>query len=298
MDNEGKHSVFFTKYPWIFILLGFFLFTFILFFLLNPSSCNDKTPQGKCSKNPPFFCDKGKLIENPSVCGCPESLFFNGSSCISKYYSNSKRISLEYNVDGVRDSIDFIAYEGFYDYVSKIPRFIPVEGNKVPTREDFKLRSIDNEEQKVMLMPLVIEIKNRFKNRNQQAKAAISIVQNIEYDNGKTNSTIWKKAMSLKYPYEVIYNEKGSCGEKSLLLAFLLKELDYGVAIFYFPNKNHEAVGIKCPFYMDFKDTGYCFIETTSPLENGEKYLGTATNFISKPEVIVISEGKSIGLFF
>ena len=93
-----------------------------------------------------------------------------------------------------------------------------------------------------------------------------SIVQKITF--GNSNKTIKVSRGELdyaRYPYEVLYDEKGVCGEKSELLAFILREMGYGVAFFYYPPENHEAIGIKCPKRHSVGRTGYCLIETTGP---------------------------------
>lgn len=68
-----------------------------------------------------------------------------------------------------------------------------------------------------------------------------------------------------KYPYSVIYEDKGDALEKSRLLAFLLNELGFGTVLFEYKQEGHTAVGIKCQPQYSVKNTGYCFIETTSP---------------------------------
>jgi len=50
----------------------------------------------------------------------------------------------------------------------------------------------------------------------------------------------------------VLYEDKGVCGEKSLLLAYLLRELGYGVVLFEFKPENHYG-GRKlkaCPVFF------------------------------------------------
>jgi len=256
-------------------------------------TCGDGTIYDKCSLNKPYFCSDGKLVERASVCGCPEVLTENEDFCISEYQVNPKYITLEYTLGGQEDGINYITYDGFYDYISKLSRFISYEEGEKPSRRDFKLKVINDEEQREMLMPLVVGIQNRAESRRDQAKIAASIVQDIPYKPSLDNVSVWKQALSSRYPYEVIYETQGVCGEKSDLLAFLLKELNYGVAIFYFSEENHEAVGIKCPFFKDFRNTGYCFIETTENYKIGNyKFLETF-NVTSTPEIILISDGES-----
>lgn len=89
-------------------------------------------------------------------------------------------------------------------------------------------------------------------------KIAISLVQNIPYDYSK----LWSKSTDWYYPYETLYHFKGVCSDKSILLAYLLKNLGYDVVLFEFPG--HMAVGVKTSG-NGFRNTGYAFIETTTP---------------------------------
>jgi hypothetical protein len=116
-------------------------------------------------------------------------------------------------------------------------------------------------------------------------------VQRIPYDWTKFT----EKRSQEKYPFEVLFDYKGVCGEKSKLLVFLLQELGYGTAIFDFNAENHWAVGIKCPVKYSYKNSGYCFIESTSPTiitdSNGD-YAGVGKLY-SEPKIIEIFEGSS-----
>ena len=296
--KEVEGELFYHNYSQVLSIIGFLFLIGLILFSDNILSCNDKTLQGKCSDTLPFFCEKGKLIEKAFICGCPNGLIRDGDFCISEYSSNFKNISLNYFLESKEGVIEFVADEGFYNYIAGIPRFLTKKENEIPSREDFKLTSINNEEQRKMILPLVIEIKNRASRKDNQAKIAISLVQNIEYNASEKKIDFFGSDVDYsRYPYEVLYEKQGICGEKSELLALLLKELDYGVAIFYFDKEQHEAVGIKCPSHKDFEDTGYCFIETTSRLENNV-YIGATKEFKSKPEVIIIADGKSIGYWF
>ena len=81
------------------------------------------------------------------------------------------------------------------------------------------------------------------------------------------------------------------------MLVFILREMGYGVAFFYYPLENHEAVAVKCPRRNSVGKTGYCFVETTGPAimtDDEIEYSGIG-KLSSEPELIVISEGKSIG---
>ncbi len=260
--------------------------------------CGDGTLEGNCSAIKPYFCFNETLVKKASVCGCPEILTRSGDSCISKYQTNSKNITLRYILRGEKEKINFIIYQEMVDYISQLPKSIYYSNDEKPSRQDFKLKKINEKEQRELLLPLVVEIQNAAENKNDQVRIAISIVQNIPYGESNKNITIrFNQINYSRYAYEVLYDKKGACEGKSELLAFLLKEMGYGVVLFYYPLENHEVVGIKCPDKYSLKDTGYCFIETTGPSiisNNQEDYLGLG-KLSSNPEVIFISEGNSLG---
>lgn len=284
----------------ILILLLFILI--LLFFLLSVTKeksyvCGDNTLNEKCSLRKPYFCLNGTLLKRASVCGCSDLLTKKDELCISKYQINSKNISLRYILRGEEDEIDFVVYEGLVDYLLNLPKFIYYQEDEKPSRKDFKLKRINEKEQRELILPLVTEIQNIAKDKNDQARIAISIVQNIPYNESERNITLGFSQINYsRYSYEVLYDMQGACEGRSELLAFLLKEIGYGVALFYYPLENHEAVGIKCPVQYSLDNTGYCFVETTGPSiisDNQGYYLGWG-KLSSIPEIILISEGDSL----
>ena len=93
-----------------------------------------------------------------------------------------------------------------------------------------------------------------------------------------------------------LYDEQGICGEKTTLLAFLLREMGYKLSLFYYAQENHEALGIGCPVGKSFDRTGYCFVETTGPAilsDNSIEYIGGIT-LDSEPQIMPLSEGKTL----
>ena len=118
------------------------------------------------------------------------------------------------------------------------------------------LRYVNESIQRVELQNLASKIKQLTPNEDDQARIAISLVQNIPYDWNalSTNSLDWK------YPYEVLYTNTGVCSQKSMLLVCLLRELGYGCSILEF--SNHAAVGIACPSQYAYY-SGYAFVNTS-----------------------------------
>ena len=308
IKKKGKlRKIFMNKYYLtILIALLVILFVFIASdFSLNnfreeaktSLACGDLTPHGLCSLNQPYYCEEGILVERAEICGCPKVLNKNESSCISRYSQNPKEINLNYILNGQEDFINLTVYSGLMEYISELPISISYSKNETPSRVDFKLRNINNEIQRELLLPLVIEIQNLANNKLDQMRIAVSLVQNIKYKN--SNKTIFLAGQEInysRYPYEVLYDEQGICGEKTELLAFLLKELKYETAFFYYIDENHEALGVKCPDKYGIEDSGYCFIETTGPSiinDHSIVYMG-GVELSSEPEVYQISTGESL----
>lgn len=281
----------------LFVVL-FFIFTSAKTEIVNDDSCGDGTPNGFCSVNRPYYCLGGVLTEKSSLCGCPANFEKQGERCFSSYETNPENLELSYILRGEKKTINFTVYAGMAEYILSVPREISYVKGEVPTREDFKLKKINEEIQRQLLLPLVVQIQNLDKNKEEQMRIAVSIVQNMEW--GYSNKTIQfghNQITYSRYPYEVIYESQGLCGEKSELLVFLLRELGFDVAIFYNQFENHESVGIKCPKEYSWHNSGYCFIETSGPsiISNSDiDYVG-GLKISSKPQLILISNGTSLG---
>lgn len=259
--------------------------------------CGDGTLNETCSENKPYYCSNNVLLEKASFCGCSSDLIVKGDSCFSNYQNNSMEIKLKYFIRGEEKEINFIVYKGMADYLSTISREISYSGTEVPLKADFKLKKLNEENQDKLLMPLVVEIQNLAKDKEEQMRIAVSIVQNIEWGfSNKTSNFRHNKLNYSRYPYEVLFDSQGVCGEKSELLAFLLRELGFDIVLFYNQLENHESLGIKCPEKYSWHNSGYCFVETTGPsiiTDTSIDYVGDFT-LSSKPEIIFISKGISL----
>jgi len=291
-----------AKFFLVFIIIVILIASIGLYFLLlsqNINSCNDGTLYNECSKIKPYFCSKGILTEKASVCGCSIFLKVNSDKCVSSYQTNPKNITLDYILRGKKGKIDFVVYEKMYNYVSKIPRYADSSENM--TLLDFKMRLIDEPYQKQLLLPLVLQIEGLTKIKEDQARIAISIVQNIPF--GSSNKTIKIGNLATdyqRYPYEVLYDMKGICSEKAELLIFLLREIGYGTAFLYYPVENHEAVGIKCQIEKS-NFNGYCFVETTASSiisDDKTEYFGAVRQLNSTPNVMISSYGLFLDKFY
>lgn len=311
IENVSDKTISFSISRKHLIFLMIFILVVVLFFtgsslikgikekiFTGTASCGDGTFYETCSINKPYFCLDGELIENSFNCGCPENFVKSNGNCVSNYETGEKEIVLKYFLEGQQYYLDFVVYDGVDDYLSGLPQSINYLQGEIASRSDFKLQKIDEEIQRDFLLPLVVKIQNSAPEKEEQMRIAVSLVQNIEF--GQSNETILFGETELnysRYPYQVLYDEEGICGEKTELLAFLLRELGYGVSFFYYGEENHEAFGIKCPVEKSFMNSGYCFVETTAPSiigDNEIEYVGIG-KLNSVPDIFLISDGLSLG---
>ena len=127
---------------------------------------------------------------------------------------------------------------------------------------------------------------------DKAVKTLVIFVQKIPYAWDIFNSV----SFNVQYPYETLYLNKGVCAEKSLLMAKLLNELGYGIALFEYTFGDHMAVGVECPYDKSNYNSGYCFIEPSDVYPIGkipQEYVGGADIKNEIPKIYIISKGKS-----
>jgi hypothetical protein len=197
------------------------------------------------------------------------------------YQTSPKTVQYAYYTDTSRKSISLTTYGGFADYLS---------GRRSSSGSDKEVirERMDNTDQLHYLLPLVDTIKNRSPNPDDQARIAISLAQHIPY-NAKRS---FQQPLEWYYPYETIYSNKGTAADKSLLLAYLLKELEYDTVVFDFSSS--VAVGVKCSADYDYFNTGYAFIDVARPTiityVPDTEYGGGGIS--PNPRIIHVNEGK------
>nr|WP_320161087.1 transglutaminase domain-containing protein [uncultured Methanoregula sp.] len=191
---------------------------------------------------------------------------------IAKYYT--------YTLNGKSDIIAIALPTSVYeDYTRKTPSYN--NGN-----EAYFLAFMNDREQQPYIAALAKAIREKTSVTDDQARIAVSLVQHIPYHDDPKQ---------YRYPYEVMYSGEGVCGEKSMLLAALLRELGYGSAVFYFVKEDHMTAGISVPSPYGYRGTMYAFIESTEP--NIITYDGTVFSFgslSSMPQVIPVGTGTSL----
>lgn len=257
---------------------------------IEPPHCEDGTLYDRCSADKPLYCSEGSLVQKARTCGCHPEYVTVGETCVSRYETNPKEISLDYTLRGQKGSIDYTVYAGLNSHLaSKSRSFIcsPV----CPSQEDMELSVLSEPHQEEHLLPLVWAIEHETDDKDDQARIAINLVQSIPYDLEGFRSG----DLTGRYPYEVLYDQKGVCGEKAKLLTFLLRELGYGVVLLNYEEQLHEAVGIKCPVQYSWEHSGYCFVESTVPSivsDDQGDYVGVG-KLTTEPTVILVSDGDS-----
>ncbi len=297
----------------VILLIGAF---FIIRSYLSTNVCSGGTLPGLCSKEKPYYCENGTLYEKASTCGCQDGLEVVNETCIKiaspqtldvteqkhneiiespRFEDNPKEIGMLYTLNGSQRYINITVYEGLNDYLAEIPRYYICEST-CPSQADIERMIIDEPIEKNYLNALVDQIKLETNNNDDRARIAISLVQTIPYD---MSIILKSEEVGYRYPYEVLYDHTGICGEKSRLLAYLLKELGYGVVLFVFEEENHMAVGIKCPTEYSFKGSEYCFVESTTPSiitdsRGSYGFYGMDTRLESQPEIVKVSDGRGL----
>jgi hypothetical protein len=113
---------------------------------------------------------------------------------------------------------------------------------------------------------------------DRYAELITVFVQSIEYCSSAD--------MPPKYPIETAADTCGDCDDKSLLAAALLFRENYDVALFTFHEDNHTALGIRSTD-EGYLNSGYAYIETTSPSYIGFPYDEYSTVKITSTPIII-----------
>jgi hypothetical protein len=125
---------------------------------------------------------------------------------------------------------------------------------------------------------------------DQYLELIAKYVQSIPYDWAVYQSGTGKQ----RFPVEVLVDDKGLCGDKSVLLADLLSHEGYAVSLLDFGPEKHMAVGVKGPGHT-YGGSGCLFLETTGPVyitDVPPEYSG-GMKLHSEPIVVPIGSGTT-----
>ncbi|KKK96910.1 hypothetical protein LCGC14_2658030, partial [marine sediment metagenome] len=89
-------------------------------------SCGDGTFYDSCSLTKPYYCEEGVLVEKATICGCSETegVTKSGESCVSRYQTSQKDVTLRYVLDGEESEFVLPVYGGMQNYLSGVSRSI------------------------------------------------------------------------------------------------------------------------------------------------------------------------------
>jgi len=100
---------------------------------------------------------------------------------------------------------------------------------------------------------------------NQKLDLVASFVQTIPYDYEEATTDPTEP----RYAYEVLFDNKGICSEKSFLMYDILREMGYGAVLFAYTAENHMNVGVQVDRGYSNYDSGYAVMETTNVIKIG-----------------------------
>jgi len=190
-----------------------------------------------------------------------------------------KEMIYEWKYNGQSYAIKEILYGSFYDFYASLPETYSYYDEELPQNweEEYFNMFLRHPAEDKTISELAAKIKELgIKNKlsdDRIVELTLSFVQNIPYDEAKAKRILSESRIDQSkntgdtpdYPYETLYKKTGVCSDKSLLAYSLIREMGYGVAIFVYEAENHMSIGIKCPQNYSAYDSGYCYVETTSP---------------------------------
>jgi len=176
-----------------------------------------------------------------------------------------KTITFQWEYENEIYTITETLYRTAYEYYSSAPKeYICSEGYCPEDWEEYWakmfLKKVEGDNTISQVASDIKTVGQRAKlNDDQIVELTIAFVQSIPYDHAKA-----KIAKPLpRYPYEVLYDNKGVCSGKSFLAVLLLEEMDYGMALFDFDYEEHITPAVKCPKEYSSYNSGYCLAEVT-----------------------------------
>jgi hypothetical protein len=199
----------------------------------------------------------------------------------------SYRFRFEDGTHKIAVRIDDRVYQGARE-TPKVA-LVPAEMEDVDISGPFQLALIGEAEQRSFYDELIKALRTvrdrEGLDEDRYLELMMAFVQQIAYCDAHADNP--------KFPIETFVEKCGDCDDKSRLLAALLAEEGYEVALLLFPEEAHMAVGIRAP-PLDYKGTGYGYVETTSPALVG--FLAdentTRVRITSTPKVLPVGDGR------
>lgn len=199
----------------------------------------------------PFFA---QAAQNPSE--DPNNLT-NLNACKNFSKENPEIKVFKYFLNGEEGEISATLYPGLNKCLDKLKQKTGCPKCSHVEQEDQDDKNvIDNIVQSKYLKELSTKIQEITPDKNDQARIAISMVQNLPFEKNDKST--------YDYPYEVAFNQTGICNETAKLIILLLRDLGFETAMLTFEKDNHQAAGIKCDLNYSYQNSGFCFAEATT----------------------------------
>ncbi|MBN2717597.1 MAG: hypothetical protein JXX14_17225 [Deltaproteobacteria bacterium] len=244
-------------------------FAALLTGVLTPSGCAGHRPPRNSSENAVSASDGGAEGPHPAgtdlAAGSPPKTMVPGSYPkieIDAENGRKKRIRHSFPFEGETVRVELEVSRAVLEGARNAYKYaVSIAGQEDPDwRDRYNRAFIDDPAQAPFLDELHSELLDIARQKKLDGDRTVELmtafVQYIEYDT--------TRAAKPKFPIETFADKKGDCDDKSRLLVALLARSDYRVATLHFDEENHMAVGIKSDG-DDYRNTGYTYIETTSP---------------------------------
>lgn len=233
-----------------------------------------------------------------------EKLEINNLETQSSYLENPKTIDFQWEYNGKQYKLTETFYKSVYDYYSEQPKYYTYyEDDELSDdwAEEWFGIFLKRPQSDNSISQIVLDIESlgwaNGLDEDQILELVVSFAQSIPYDDIKAQQT----EILPRFPYEVLYDNKGVCSGKTFLTAALVQELGYGVALFEYEEDQHMALGIQCPKSYASYNSDYCYTETTEegwkigiiPADDLMDIQGFKNGSVeSEPIIYKVSEGK------
>lgn len=173
---------------------------------------------------------------------------------------NPKTMTYNWTYQDRPYSLSLTVYQSVYDYYNKKPKGVLVDEEESSLRKYLDLPVADSSIKELTTKLNALAESNGM-DEDQKLELAVSFVQGIPYDVEKAKTDLTHP----RYAYEVLYENKGICSDKSFLMYAILREMGFGGTIFLYPQEEHMNVGVEVDLQYSTDNSGYTMIETTNP---------------------------------
>ncbi len=170
-----------------------------------------------------------------------------------------------------------------YAYYSSLGRFYEARNYSRYILDDHNLEAVSQ----VVSIIRECQIQADYSDYEMVMEAINFVQKNIEYRGDMETKGVVEYP---KYPIETLFDGCGDCEDTSVLLAAIIKQMNYGVILLAYDD--HMAVGIKggdglFGTYYEYEGSKYFYVETTA---NGWRIGDVPAEYANKQaEVVVIN---------